>query len=478
MRDFSGVRDTPVRWGQNLFSFLLCTLCGLAVLVRATGPPGTDPRVLVLTENAAAAARHSRLLDALRSRGYELDVRAVGEEGIALHRDGEFAYGGLILLCPTAAAAKRTLPLVEVERFVDAGRNVLVVAAPGFSAYTQSVAQAVGVDLDESDALVIDHQRPFRAMDDGTATFVLAGGRVKSTFLFGPADLTSGNHGNDIVFRGPGAQLFADNELIDTVIWGSGSSFAYKPATLVTTSPHTSGTATVLGAALSTRVGGRAAYFGSLEALSDDVFTVAGSAHESVMTAFTAWALGHAGVLRAHNLRYSTDRSGSEENGVRVKDNIDFAVDIEAWDGDTSQWVPFVADDVQLEFVMLNPWVRTRLYHAGAGNVTYTAKVPVPDQIGIYKFSIAYHRPGVSSIVLEQVVPVRPFLHNEYPRFIPMAYPYYAASFCMLAAVFLLGLVLMYGNSALVNPVEGKKAPIHAAVQLSRPRPGTARKDE
>jgi oligosaccharyltransferase complex subunit beta len=465
-----------------MVTLMACALWPLlATPVLAAGPPGSDPRLLVLTESLDAAAAHTRLLDALRARGYHLDVRPAGDASVALRRDGELVYGGLLLLCPTAAAAavKRSITVADVERFVDAGRSVLVVAAPRFSAFTQAAAQAVGVDLDDSEAVVIDHQRPFSAAaatdKDRTAaaasSFVRSGGRVNSSFLFGSAA-----DGSDIVFHGPGGQLFADNELVDSVLWGSGSSFVYKPATRVTTNPHASGTATVLAATLSTRVGGRMAYFGSLEALSDQVFALADPDHETAVTAFAAWTFGHSGVLRARNLHYSTDRPGSDENGIRVKDTIDFSVDIEAWDGDSSQWVPYIADDIQLEFVMLNPWVRMRLQHAGPGKATYTAKVPVPDQIGVYKFSIAYHRPGVSSIVLEHVVPVRPFLHNEYPRFIPMAYPYYAASFCMLSAVFLLGLVLMYGNPALVYPVDVKKASKATAANVAASRPHGTRK--
>jgi oligosaccharyltransferase complex subunit beta len=390
----------------------------------------------------------------LRTRGYDLDVRDASDPKIALRVDGEYSYGGLVLLCPTATAVARRLPVTDLERFINSGRSILLVTSQGFSEYTQGVAQAFGVDLDDREALVVDHQRVIRDLDDGSATFVRAGGQVESPFLFGSAATVDGA----VAFRGPGAQLFADNELVDSLIWGSGSSFAYKPATQVTTSPHTSGTATVLGAGLSTRVGGRLSYFGSLEALSDRVFDVAGTSHETALTTFAGWAFGHSGVLRAQNLRYAVeDRARWEETGVRVKDIIRVEVDIHSWNGESGEWVDFAADDVQIEFVMLNPWVRARLAHAGS-NGTYSATIQVPDQIGIYKFAIQYHRPGVSSVVLEHVVPVRPFLHNEYPRFIPMAYPYYIASFSMLLVVFLLGLVLMYGNAAVMQPPSGKGA--------------------
>lgn len=46
---------------------------------------------------------------------------------------------------------------------------------------------------------------------------------------------------------------------------------------------------------------------------------------------------------------------------------------------------------------------------------------------GIYKFRLFYQRHGVSLINENTQVDIRPFKHNEFPRFILAAYPYYTA---------------------------------------------------
>jgi len=43
-----------------------------------------------------------------------------------------------------------------------------------------------------------------------------------------------------------------------------------------------------------------------------------------------------------------------------------------------------------------------------------------------------------------QVVPVRPFRHDEYERFITAAYPYYVSAASTMAAFFLLGIAVLY----------------------------------
>jgi oligosaccharyltransferase complex subunit beta len=425
-------------------------------LSSALPPPSQGSSLLVVTDSSTTERTHAQLLASLRDRGYTLAV-AVAETAsnaeLALNAPGkaysDYQYGGILLLCPTAKGMEKKLPLDDLLRFVDKGGNLFVAGGGGYTPWLASVSKAFGVSLDRPGNRVIDHQRAFPALDEGDRTWLTAGRRANSPYLFGDAT-------GDVVFNGPGAGLFADNELVEAVIWGSGSSYSGEPGKAVTSLPHESGSATVLAATLSTRIGSRFAFFGSYDALSDDVFDAADAGHAGTLTSLVAWAFGHRGVLRAQNLRYWTEREGADESAYRVKDDIHVAVDIQAWDGNRGVWGEFQADDVQLEFVMLNPWVRTRLASTGNGdNSTYTAVVPVPDQIGIYKLRIAYYRTGVTGLELEHVVPIRPFLHNEYPRFIPMAYPYYAACFAMMASVFMLGLALNFGNAAVSTTARG-----------------------
>lgn len=421
---------------------LLLLAVYLTTLASALQAPSND--VLVVFEEQSVLKTHSRFIDSLKAIGKTIDVRPASSKSIALSADGEYLYDAVVLLCPTAPKMEKKLPVDSLIRFVDAGRNLFLAAGHGYSDYTSKVAASIGIDLDSKKSKLTDHQHVFEQLDDGTHTYIRAGGLVKSKFLFGDESIT----GEDIVFSGPGATLFTDNELIDNVISGSGSCYSTdgtsKPITKI---PRIAGAACVLAAGVSTRTESRAAYFGSFDALSNDVFDKAGRKHEDAMTSFLAWTLGYRGVLRTTNLVHSSiDSSGELANEYRVKDTIRFSIDVQVWDGEKGVWSAYVADDMQVEFVMLNPWVRQRLQHSGSANGTYTATIPVPDQIGVYKFNIQYFRAGVSPLMVSKVVPVRPYLHNEYERFIGMASPYYAASFSMLIGVFLMGLVVLYGN--------------------------------
>lgn len=426
----------------RLLQCLLLAAIYAAALASAQQSPTNQ--VLVVIENDSVLKTHSRFIDSLVTIGKAIDARPASSKSFELSADGEYLYDAVVLLCPTAPKMEHKLSVGSIIRFVDAGRSVFVAAGHGYSDYTSKVAASIGIDLDSKSNKLTDHQRVFEPLDDGSHSFIRAGGLVKSKYLFGDESIA----GEHIVFSGPAATLFTDNELVDNVIWGSGSCYSSdggaKPITKI---PRAAGSACLMAASVSTRVGSRVAYFGSFDALSNKVFDKAGKNHEGAMTSFLAWTLGHTGVLRTKNLVHSSvDDSGELANEYRVKDTVKFAIDVQVWDGPKGIWTAYVADDIQVEFVMLNPWVRQRLQYSGSPNGTYVAEIAVPDQIGVYKFNIQYFRPGVSPLMVSKVVPVRPYLHNEYERFIGMASPYYAASFSMLIGVFLMGLVVLYGG--------------------------------
>ena len=75
---------------------------------------------------------------------------------------------------------------------------------------------------------------------------------------------------------------------------------------------------------------------------------------------------------------------------------------IEEFDAEKGGWLPYKADDVQLEFVMLDPYVRTFLQHDGQGRFAKLFKIP--DVYGVYKFRVMYRRPGLSTLAVNTQV--------------------------------------------------------------------------
>ena len=77
---------------------------------------------------------------------------------------------------------------------------------------------------------------------------------------------------------------------------------------------------------------------------------------------------------------------------------------------------------------------------------TFSAHFKAPDVYGVFKFVIEHKCLGYSSIEQSVQIPVRPFRHDEFERFLSPAYPYYAGAFSVMAAFFLLGLTFLYSK--------------------------------
>ena len=114
---------------------------------------------------------------------------------------------------------------------------------------------------------------------------------------------------------------------------------------------------------------------------------------------------------------------------------------IEKLDGDS--WVPFVSDDMQMEFMMLDPYVRkTMIVDSLTGR--HVASFTAPDSYGIFKFRVFYRRVGYSVLHAETQVSIRPFKHNEYERFIFSAYPYYMSAFSAMIGFFVFSMFFLF----------------------------------
>mmetsp|Transcript_40170 Transcript_40170/g.38668 ORF Transcript_40170/g.38668 Transcript_40170/m.38668 type:complete len:83 (+) Transcript_40170:730-978(+) len=79
-------------------------------------------------------------------------------------------------------------------------------------------------------------------------------------------------------------------------------------------------------------------------------------------------------------------------------DEIEFYVDIYEFDHLEGQWKPYVAKDIQLKFVMLDPYYIVYLEQPDKKSPTYQMKYRVPDKLGVYKFMISYWRYGYTVI--------------------------------------------------------------------------------
>ncbi|PWY98953.1 Dolichyl-diphosphooligosaccharide-protein glycosyltransferase 48kDa subunit [Testicularia cyperi] len=222
----------------------------------------------------------------------------------------------------------------------------------------------------------------------------------------------------------------------------------------------------------------RAVFLGSTDMISDAFMSPAKSSgvdsvNSAVLSDLTQWTFQEKGVLKVvathHNrVRSSpTDvREDYEENDdgnkmYRIKDHVRFEVELVAHEPGKG-WIPAAASksgenlDLQVEFRMLDPYITSHLTLDDSVNATtradplvdpaasetqavskYSTTFQIPDRHGVFHFNLNFKRHGLTFLTSKDTAPVRPFNHDEHPRFLSSSWPYMAGAFSTSAAFIL-----------------------------------------
>lgn len=221
----------------------------------------------------------------------------------------------------------------------------------------------------------------------------------------------------------------------------------------------------LLIAALQARNNARVVFSGSLYFFSNEAFTKSvqyaqdgvkhkNTGNEAVSIAISKWVFGETGRLRVSNVaHHKLGEVQPPEHAYTICDPAVYSITIEELRD--NKWQPYVANDIQLEFVRIDPFVRQTLLHQENG--IYEAKFKIPDVYGVYQFKVKYERLGYTNVFNSTQVSVRPLEHTQYERFIPSAFPYYSSAFSMMVGVYLFSFVFLHFKDEPSAVAHGKR---------------------
>ncbi|KAL8549752.1 hypothetical protein ACS0TY_008550 [Phlomoides rotata] len=409
----------------------------------------TDRRILVLLDDLSLKSSHSLFFSSLKSRGFDLDFKLADDPAIAVKRYGHYLYDSLILFSPSTERFGGSLDLEGVLDFVDSGHDLILAADSSASDLIRSIAAECGVDFDEDpSAVVIDHTGYAVSETEGDHSLIAADDFIQSDVILGNKKIEA-----PVLFKGIGHSLNAGNSLVLKALSASSSSYSTNPNSKLSSPPSLTGTAISLVSVVQARNNARIMISGSLDLFSNRLFRSGvqksgsinkyeKSGNEQFVTELSKWIFHERGHLKALNLKHNKVGETEEPSMYRINDDLEFSVEIFEWSG--SSWVPYVAKDVQVQFYMMSPYVLKTLSTNQKG--LYHTSFKVPDVYGVFQFKVEYHSLGYTTLTLSKQIPVRPFKHNEYERFITTAFPYYGASFSMMAGFFVFSAVYLYNK--------------------------------
>ncbi|KAI5314297.1 hypothetical protein L3X38_043473 [Prunus dulcis] len=431
----------------SVLTFLTLTLPFLTHSFSPDHP--TDRRILVLLDDLALKSSHSLFFKSLQSRGFELDFKLADDPKISLQRYGLYSYDALILFSPSVDRFGGSIDLAAIIDFVDSGHDLIIAADTNASDLIRQIAVECGVDFDEDPAaVVIDHTSYAVSDTEGDHTVIASDDFIKSDVILGSKKIEA-----PVLFQGIGHTVNSENSLVLKVLSASPSAYSANPKSKLSNPPPLTGSAISLVSVVQARNNARVLISGSLSLFSNRFFRSkvqkAGSpkkheksANEQFLTELSKWVFHERGHLKAVNVRHHKVGEADEPAIYRINDDLEYSVEIYEWHG--KSWEPYVADDVQVQFYMMSPYVLKTLSTDQKGS--YFTAFKVPDVYGVFQFKVEYQRLGYTSLSLSKQIPVRPFRHNEYERFIPAAYPYYGAAFSMMAGFFIFTVVHLYSK--------------------------------
>ncbi|PON31848.1 Dolichyl-diphosphooligosaccharide--protein glycosyltransferase 48 kDa subunit [Parasponia andersonii] len=435
---------------QRLLVFLTA-ISLIPLLCNSFSPENpTDRRLLVLLDDFSLKSTHSIFFQSLKSRGFDLDFKLADDPKLSLQRYGQYLYDGLILFSPTTESFGGSLNLGAVLDFVDSGHDLILAADASPSDLIRNVATEFGVDFDEdSSAVVIDHTNYAVSETEGDHTLIASDNFIQSDVILGKTKIEA-----PVLFKGVAHSLNAANSLVLNVLSASPSAYSSNPIFKSSRPPSLTGSAISLVSVVQARNNARILISGSLDLFSNRLFSSvvqkAGSSHKykksgnkQYVTELSKWVFHERGHLKAVNIRHHKIGETDEPAVYRIKDDLDFSVEIYEWSG--KSWEPYVANDIQVQFYMMSPYVLKTLITDQKG--LYYTSFKVPDIYGVFQFKVEYQKLGYTTLSLSKQIPVRPFKHNEYERFITTAFPYYGASFTTMAGFFIFSFIFLYNKS-------------------------------
>ncbi len=390
----------------------------------------------------------------IKGMGYEIEYRMANDKDIKLTNYGEYIYENIIFFAPTYAdSGKNDINIEKLLKCIDEGHDLMIFGSSDAGKFVRNLVNEFGADFDDYDSQVKDSVYLHYSLKESGLNKQLLDlyddEIIISKNVIGINSIFRKPSGY-ILYKGIGMDLDPQNKYVFPILSGDKNSYSVSKNT---GEVFSNGEQLKLVNGYQARNNRRVVILGSTEICSDKFYYLSmNEDSKSMLDSPNAvfckdilnWNFQKTGVLKFTNVKHNNNH-GQTLDTYRIKDYLEYYIDILEYDHTTDTWKNYDADDIQLSFIMMNPYYISQMKRI-YGKPTYYAKFRAPEKHGVFKFIVDYHRTGYSYIFSSTKIPLRPFYHNEFPRFIPCAYPYYVSVFVILGAFILFSILFLYGK--------------------------------
>ena len=419
-------------------------------------------KTLVLLDDWHNVETNSLFWKQITDMGYDIDFKMANDKEIKLTNFGEYIYDNIIFFAPTYSDTKKNeINIQNLLKYIDDGHDLMIFGSSDASKFMRELVNEFGVDYDDYDSELKDTL--YLHPDSG-----ITGLNTQLLNLYDEEIIISKNTigissifnkpNGYILYKGIGMDLDPQNKYIFPILSGDKNSYSVSKST---GEVYSNGEHIKLVNGYQARNNRRIVILGSTEICSDKFYylsmtednkNIIDSPNSVFCQDILNWNFQRTGILKFENVRHNNNE-GKTLDTYRIKDYLEYYIDIFEYDYKTNTWKNYESDDVQLSFIMMNPYYINQMRRQ-YNKPTYYAKFRAPEKHGVFKFIVDYHRTGYSYIFSSTKIPLRPFYHNEFPRFIPCAYPYYVSVFVILGSFIIFSILFLYGKENIKNKTE------------------------
>lgn len=412
----------------RLFAALLASLVPAALARSSTGD-----KVLVVMEPGLKAEDYSLFFNNLRSRGYELFFRAPNEKVPTTMTYDIPQFSHIIMFTPTTknseldVSPQALFTLMRENPFT----NILVTLSPKRTAMSDFAAE-FAIGLPPPNTPLISH---FPARSSPHTQLTIEAPSKAHPLLT--------KNLPPILFEGQ-AHMLGDNPLLFPILNAPAESFSTdgtedRRADAVVEAADKGGEGLWAGSKMSVvsgfqaTNGARVAFVGGVKLFSDEfakaeVAPGKRSGNGQLAQDIAAWTFQETLVYKIERATHhlESDETRTEQERYTINDRVTFTMEISQFDPIKNTYIPKSnIDDLQLEFTMLDPHIRTAIPAVADKPGTYSVTFRAPDRHGVFKFVVNHKRKGLTPLQVAMPVAVVPPRHDGYPRFLSAAWPYY-----------------------------------------------------
>ncbi|KAH8100234.1 dolichyl-diphosphooligosaccharide-protein glycosyltransferase [Cristinia sonorae] len=423
-------------------------LLGLVSFSFVTAKSSTGNSVLVILEPRLDKDNFSKFFSGLEEKGFELTFRSPKDPKPAVLEYDYAQFSHVVLFAPETKSFAADITPQSLVSLLSKNTNLLIAVGPK-STPISTLASEFSLVLPPPGTPLISHF-PARSEPATVIPVPVSPSNIFTSASFAP-----------VWFSGvPFA--YQSNPLVVPILNAPAESFASDAdadsgADALVEAAEKGGEGLWAGSQLGlvagfqTLNGARATWVGGVELFSDEFFQkeLPGGGkpgNQQFASDVAAWTFQENNVLRVDKVEHHRVNETLPGKTYTTNDQIVFTAHISKYNPDIASWEPYSdLTDLQLEFTMLDPHIRTALPPVRGTPGAYSVTFRAPDRHGVFKFVVDYKRKGFTHLHSSTVVPLVPPRHDGYPRFLSAAWPYYvgaistSVAFVLFSALWLAG---------------------------------------